>query len=146
MVSNNIVPIQKSGIYKLLQRFHDGNPIKDDWYEAGRCRILPEDDVKVISLKLNDKSGSTTWKSRWCVPPVVRYWAMADDNIYRGLSSVGNLRISTPRGRYHRLLHGMNALTSPMRKEPITDMSHLVVISSYALLLTGSVTRSRKGV
>ena len=29
MISNNLVPIQKSGIYKLLQRFYDGNPIKD---------------------------------------------------------------------------------------------------------------------
>ena len=57
MVSNNLVPIQKSGIYKLLQRFHDGNPIRDDWYEAGRRRLLPKDDVKIISLKLNDKSG-----------------------------------------------------------------------------------------
>ena len=59
MVSNNIVPIQKSGIYKLLQRYHDGNPIKDDWYTDGRRRRLQEDDIKIISLKLNDKNGST---------------------------------------------------------------------------------------
>ena len=55
MISKNLVPIQKSGIYKLLQRFHDGNPIKDDWcavgrYAAGRRRLLQEDDVKIISL------------------------------------------------------------------------------------------------
>ena len=59
MISNNLAPIHKSGMYNLLQRFHDGNPIKDDWYAAGRRRLLQEDDVKIISLKLNDKSGST---------------------------------------------------------------------------------------
>ena len=59
MISNNLVPIQKSNIYKLLQRFYDGNPIKDDLYAAGRRRLLQEDDINFISLKLNDKSGST---------------------------------------------------------------------------------------
>ena len=39
MISNMLVHIQKSGIYKLLQRFHDGNPIKDDWYAVGRRRF-----------------------------------------------------------------------------------------------------------
>ena len=29
---------------------------------------------------------------RWCAPPVVRCVVMVDDNIYEGLSLVGNLR------------------------------------------------------
>ena len=36
---------------------------------------------------------------RWGAPPVVRYWAMVDDNIYKGLSPVGNLRTITPIGQ-----------------------------------------------
>ena len=55
---------------------------------------------------------------------------MVDDNIYRGLSPVGNLRTRTLRGRYYHFLRGINDLTSPMGRDPITDMSHLVVISS----------------
>ena len=35
----------------------------------------------------------------WGAPPVVRYWAMVDDNIYKGLSPVGNLRSITPIGQ-----------------------------------------------
>ena len=49
---------------------------------------------------------------------------MADDNIYRDLSPVGNLRTSTPRGRYHRLLRGTNDLTSPVERKPIIDVIH----------------------
>ena len=45
-------------------------------------------------------------------------------------------------GRYHHLLCGSNDLTSPVGRKPITDMSHLVVRSSYVLLLNGLVTRS----
>ena len=33
-----------------------------------------------------------TWGNRWCAPPVVKYCVLADDNIYEGLSLVGNLR------------------------------------------------------
>ena len=39
------------------------------------------------------------------------------------------------------MLRGVNDLTSPMRRDPICDISHLVVISSFALPLSGSVSR-----
>ena len=29
---------------------------------------------------------------RWCVPPIVRDVVMVDDNIYEGLSPIGNLK------------------------------------------------------
>ena len=43
-------------------------------------------------------------------------------------------------GRYHRLLREVNGITSPVGREPITDTSHLVVISFFALFLSGLVT------
>ena len=63
--------------------------------------------------------------------------------VYLLLETLGPL---PQQGRYHHLQRRINDLTSPMGKEPITDMSHLVVISSYALLLNESVTRSLEGV
>ena len=48
-------------------------------------------------------------------------------------------------GRYHHLLRGINDLTYPMGRDTITTMSHLVVIFSCALFLSGSVTRGREG-
>ena len=49
-------------------------------------------------------------------------------------------------GRYHHLMNGINDLTSPVGREPITDTSYLVVKSSCVLLLNVSVTKSREGV
>ena len=50
--------------------------------------------------------------------------------VYPLLESLGSL----PQwGRYHHLLRRINDLTFPLGREPITDMSHLVVISSCAL-------------
>ena len=47
-------------------------------------------------------------------------------------------------GRYHPLLRGMKDLTSPVGRESITDMSHLVVRTFCALLLNWSVMKSRE--
>ena len=47
-------------------------------------------------------------------------------------------------GRYHHLLHEINDLTSPVGRESITGMSHLVVRTSCALLLNWSVMKSRE--
>ena len=47
-------------------------------------------------------------------------------------------------GRYHHLLHEINDLTSPVGRELITDMSHLVVRTSCALLLNWSAMKSRE--
>ena len=44
-------------------------------------------------------------------------------------------------GRYHHLLRAINNLTPLVRREPISDTSHLVAISYFALPLSGSVTR-----
>ena len=49
-------------------------------------------------------------------------------------------------GRYHHLIRGINDLTSPMGRELITDMSHLVVISTCALLPNGSDEELERGV
>ena len=46
-------------------------------------------------------------------------------------------------GRYQRLIRGLNDLTSPVRKEPISDMIHLVAESSFALPFGGSLTMNR---
>ena len=46
-------------------------------------------------------------------------------------------------GRYLHLLRGINDLTSPVGREPITNMSHLVVITPCALFLNWSVMRVR---
>ena len=70
---------------------------------------------------------------------------MVDDSIYKGLSPVRNLRTSTSWGRYHHLLRGIIDLTFPVGREPITDMIHLVVIPSFVLPLSGSVTRDGGG-
>ena len=48
-------------------------------------------------------------------------------------------------GRYHHLLRDINDRTSPVGREPITDMSHLVVMSSYVLLLNELVMKSLVG-
>ena len=49
-------------------------------------------------------------------------------------------------GRYHHFLRGINDLTSPVGREPINDMSHLVMMSSCELRLNGSVARSQEEV
>ena len=41
----------------------------------------------------------------------------------------------------HHLLRGVNGLTSLVGRDPLSDMSHLVVILSIELLFIGSVTR-----
>ena len=45
-----------------------------------------------------------------------------------------------PWGRYHHLLRWSNDLTSPMRREPIVNMSHHVLRSSSSLALGGSMS------
>jgi len=40
-------------------------------------------------------------------------------------------------GRYHNLLHGTNGLTSPVGRDPIADMSYLVVSLSASLSFGG---------
>ena len=50
-------------------------------------------------------------------------------------------------GRYHHLLRENNDLTSPVGRELITDMIHILVkLSCVMFLLNESVTRSREGV
>ena len=44
-------------------------------------------------------------------------------------------------GRYHHLLHGINDPPSPVGRDPITNMSLLVVILSLMLPFSESVTR-----
>ena len=58
---------------------------------------------------------------------------MLDDIIYKGLSSTGNLRTSSPRGGYQHLLRGLNDLTLTAGRELMSDTSHLVVTLSWAL-------------
>ena len=74
-----------------------------------------------------------TWGKRWRAPLVVMLGVrMADDIIYRGLSPVGNLTNHKPAwGRYHHLSHMINALTSPVGREPMTYMSHPATYYSW---------------
>lgn len=58
---------------------------------------------------------------------------MADDIIYKGISSTGHLRTSSPRGGYQHLLRGLNDLTSTAGRGLMSNMSHLVVKLSCAL-------------
>ena len=46
-------------------------------------------------------------------------------------------------GRYLHLLWLINDRTSLVRREPIVDMNHLVVISFNLLLFSGSMARDR---
>ena len=43
--------------------------------------------------------------------------------------------------RHHHFLRGINDLTSPVGKELISDIIHQGVISSFALLLSGSMMK-----
>ena len=74
------------------------------------------------------------------------YVVMIDYIIYEGISLVGSLRTSTQWVRCHHLLRRINDLIYPVGREPITDMIHLVVIKSCALLLNWSMVRSREEV
>ena len=82
-----------------------------------------------------------TWGKLWRAPLIVMLGVkMADDIIYRGLSPVENLTNHKPAwGRYYHLSRMFNDPTSPVGREPMTNMIHLTTYYSWTCTLGNCV-------
>lgn len=67
------------------------------------------------------------------MPPVVTYMVMADDSTYEGISLVGILRNMAPMGKVSSFTMWVNDLTSPVGREPISDMIHLKIYNRVSV-------------
>ena len=59
MIKENLIPIKKSGVYKMLANHQDGNIINNKWRQVGRKRLLDEDAINEVRLDLDKRSGFT---------------------------------------------------------------------------------------
>ena len=59
MIKENLIPIKKSGVYKMLTNHQDGNIINNKWRQVGRKRLLDEDAINGVRLDLDKRSGFT---------------------------------------------------------------------------------------
>ena len=62
LLKEQLVPIQKAGIYKLLQRHQKGEMIRNDWNYVGRKKLLSDDKVMEIKSDLHKHNGKTIAK------------------------------------------------------------------------------------
>ena len=62
ILEKKLVPVERSGLYRMLQRHEAGERIKDKWNCAGRPRMISDEGLLEIKQNLLKHSGKTIAK------------------------------------------------------------------------------------